>query len=58
MGDREPQLRVHMLAALNAGVTIEELKEVIIQTVPYAGFPTAINATNLLNTIVATGTES
>ena len=54
MGGREPQLRVHILAALKAGITAEEVKEVIIQTVPYAGFPTAINATNLLNQILVT----
>ena len=53
MGGREPQLRVHLGAALNVGLTAEQLEEVIIQTVPYAGFPTAINALNLLKQVVA-----
>jgi len=52
LGGREPQLRVHLGAALNVGVTPEELEEVVIQTVPYAGFPTAINAMNLLRAVV------
>ncbi|PWK14846.1 carboxymuconolactone decarboxylase family protein [Tumebacillus permanentifrigoris] len=50
---REPQLRVHMEGALNVGVTPQELEEVILQTVPYAGFPTAINAMNLLQALTA-----
>jgi 4-carboxymuconolactone decarboxylase len=53
MGGREPQLRVHLGAALNVGLTAEELEEVIIQTVLYAGIPTAINALNLLKQVVA-----
>ncbi|GCE26474.1 4-carboxymuconolactone decarboxylase [Dictyobacter alpinus] len=48
LGGREPQLRVHMEAALNVGISLQELEEIILQTVPYAGFPTAINATNVL----------
>ena len=52
MGGREPQLRVHLGAALNVGMTPEEIEEVIIQTVPYGGFPTAINALNLLRDVV------
>lgn len=48
LGGREPQLRVHIGAALNVGLTNKEIEEVIIHTVPYAGFPTAINAFNIL----------
>lgn len=55
LGSREPQLRVHFGAALNVGLTARELEEVVIQTVPYAGFPTAINALTLLRDVVATG---
>jgi len=53
MGGREPQLRVHLGAALNVGLTAEEVEEVIIQTIPYAEFPTAINALTLLKAVVA-----
>jgi len=48
LGGREPQLRVHMEAALHVGITLQELEEIVLQTVPYAGFPTAINAMNVL----------
>lgn len=45
---REPQLQVHIGAALHVGLSPREIEETIIQTVPYAGFPTAINAINIL----------
>jgi len=48
LGGREPQLKVHIGAALNVEITKKEIEEVIIHTVPYAGFPTAINALNIL----------
>jgi 4-carboxymuconolactone decarboxylase len=48
LGGREPQLRVHMASALNVGLTADELNEIIIHTVIFAGFPTAINALNVL----------
>jgi 4-carboxymuconolactone decarboxylase len=47
LGGREPQLRVHMEAALHVGISFQEMEEIILQTIPYAGFPTAINAMNL-----------
>jgi 4-carboxymuconolactone decarboxylase len=50
--DREPELRVHIGGALNVGVTAREIEELIIQSVPYAGFPTAIHALRLLREIV------
>jgi 4-carboxymuconolactone decarboxylase len=53
LGGREPQLRVHFAAALNVGLTPDELEEIIIHTVIFAGFPTAINAMNLLHTVLA-----
>jgi 4-carboxymuconolactone decarboxylase len=49
LGGREPQLRVHIEASLHVGLSFQEIEEVIIHTVPYAGFPTAINALTLLN---------
>ena len=53
LGGREPQLKVHIGAALNVGLSEKEIEETIIQTVPYAGFPTAINAMNLLKEMAA-----
>ncbi len=54
LGGREAQLDVHLQAARNVGLTIEELRETIIHTVPYAGFPTAINAMHRLNAFAVT----
>jgi 4-carboxymuconolactone decarboxylase len=50
---REPQLRVHFAAALNVGLTPDEIQEIIIHTITFAGFPTAINALNLLHAVLA-----
>lgn len=43
MGNAAPQLKVHLQAALNVGVTREEIVEVIMQMAVYAGFPAALN---------------
>lgn len=55
MGGREPQVRFHLGAALNVGLTAEQLEELILQTVPFAGFPAAINALSILKQVVAEG---
>ncbi len=44
MGNAAPQLKVHINAALNVGCTPGEIVEVIIQMSVYAGFPAALNA--------------
>ncbi len=41
---RIPQLRVHVTAALNLGMTREEVVELLMQVSIYAGFPPALNA--------------
>ena len=48
LGGRQEELRLHLDSALNVGLSPEEIEEIIIQTVPYAGFPTAINALQAL----------
>lgn len=50
---RSSQLPAHLRAALRAGVTEDELHEVILQTATLAGFPPAMNAMSTLRTIVA-----
>lgn len=52
LGGREPQLRLHLGAALNVGLSPEEIEEIIIHTVSYAGFPTAINAMHLFREVL------
>ncbi len=43
LGNAQPQLKVHLQAALHVGVTREEVVEVIMQMAVYAGFPAALN---------------
>ncbi len=53
MGAREPQLDVHLHGALDVGVTIDELRELMIHLAPYAGFPAAINGMRRLQALEA-----
>ncbi|CAO3430022.1 4-carboxymuconolactone decarboxylase (EC 4.1.1.44) [Azospirillum argentinense] len=43
MGNAAPQLKVHIEAGLNVGLTRDEIVEVLIQMAVYAGFPAALN---------------
>jgi len=52
---RSSQLPVHLRSSLRAGLTADELREVIIQTATIAGFPPAMNAMSTLNTIAGDG---
>jgi 4-carboxymuconolactone decarboxylase len=53
---RSSQLPAHLRAALKAGVSADELREVIIQTASIAGFPPAMNAMSTLRTVLGGGT--
>ncbi|MFP3554646.1 carboxymuconolactone decarboxylase family protein [Paraburkholderia sp. SIMBA_049] len=44
LGNAQPQLKVHIEAALNVGCSREEIVEVFMQMAVYAGFPAALNA--------------
>ena len=54
---RSSQLPVHLRSSLRAGITADELREVIIQTATIAGFPPAMNAMSTLKTIVGEGDD-
>jgi 4-carboxymuconolactone decarboxylase len=43
LGNATPQLKVHIQAGLNVGLTREEIVETIMQMAVYAGFPAALN---------------
>lgn len=43
MGNATPQLKVHIAAGLNVGLSREEIVETIMQMAVYAGFPAALN---------------
>lgn len=44
LGNAGPQLRIHIRAATNVGVTKAEIIEILMQTAVYAGFPASLNA--------------
>jgi 4-carboxymuconolactone decarboxylase len=44
LGGAEPQLKVHVNAGLNVGLTAREIVETIIHCTPYTGFPRVLNA--------------
>ena len=50
---RSSQIPQHLRAALKAGVTPDELREVIIQTAAIGGFPPAMNAMSTLKTVLS-----
>lgn len=43
MGNAAPQLKVHVEAGLNVGLTPTEIVETVMQMAVYAGFPAALN---------------
>ncbi|MNC20513.1 Carboxymuconolactone decarboxylase family protein [compost metagenome] len=45
LGGCEPQLNVHINAALNVGLSPKQIVEAILHCAPYAGFPRVLNAT-------------
>ncbi|WP_424354207.1 carboxymuconolactone decarboxylase family protein [Methanobacterium sp. MBAC-LM] len=52
MGNAAPQLKVHINGALNVGCSVDEIIEVIIQMSSYSGFPSSLNAVNVLKEVV------
>ncbi|OZG49247.1 carboxymuconolactone decarboxylase family protein [Bombiscardovia coagulans] len=50
-GGTEPQLEVHIAAALHVGLSRAEVVQAILQTSPYVGFPRVINAVNVARTV-------
>ena len=51
--NRPDELRMHLLAALNNGVTREEIREVLLQTAIYCGVPAANSAFHLAQEVFA-----
>jgi alkylhydroperoxidase/carboxymuconolactone decarboxylase family protein YurZ len=57
LGTAEPQLRVHVSAALNVGASRQEIIEVIQQMAVYAGFPAALNGVAAARNVFAAQTR-
>ena len=49
---RAGELRVHLLAAVNNGATADEIREAILHTAIYAGFPAARDATQIAQQVL------
>lgn len=47
-----PRLKIALNEALDAGLTISEIKEVLVQMYAYAGFPRSLNGINTFNEVV------
>jgi 4-carboxymuconolactone decarboxylase len=43
--DKPAELKNHLRFGLNNGLTTAELQEILIQTIPYVGFPAIAEAT-------------
>jgi 4-carboxymuconolactone decarboxylase len=57
LGNCQPQLKVHISAALNVGCTEQQLKEIMIQMSLYAGFPAALNGMFALKDVLNSNHE-
>lgn len=57
LGTAHPQLKFHINAGLNIGLTKTEIKEIMLLMTIYSGFPTAINGTNALKEILTERAE-
>ncbi|MFD6274444.1 carboxymuconolactone decarboxylase family protein [Streptomyces sp. NPDC060209] len=51
--NRGAELKVHLRGALNNGCTQEEIREAILHGIPYCGFPAAIDAMRVFDTLLA-----
>ena len=57
LGNAAPQLKVHIAAGFNVGLTKSEIVEVIMQMAVYAGFPAALNSLFIAKEVFATLNE-
>ncbi|WP_037764434.1 carboxymuconolactone decarboxylase family protein [Streptomyces sp. 142MFCol3.1] len=53
LGGCEPQLEVHVNAALNVGLSPEQIVEAMLHSVVYCGIPKAMNATLVAKKVFA-----
>ena len=51
--NREPEFRMHIRAALNNGVTVEEIRELLIHSGIYCGLPAANSAIHAAEEVIA-----
>lgn len=51
-GGCEPQLEVHIAAALHVGISPEKILETFLQCIPYTGFPKVLNAVSAAKNVL------
>jgi 4-carboxymuconolactone decarboxylase len=56
-GGVDASLRAHLATALTVGASPAQLVEVILQTLPYVGFPRVFAAMGLLREVIADGRD-
>lgn len=54
-GGCEPQLEVHINAALHVGISPEKIIETFLQCIPYTGFPRVLNAVSVAKKVFTEG---
>lgn len=52
LGNAQPQLKFHINAGINIGLSAEEVKEIMLLMTVYSGFPSAINGINVLKEVL------
>ena len=55
LGNARPQLKFHIRAGLNVGLSEEGIKEIMLLMTVYSGFPSAINGMNALKEVLGEG---
>lgn len=52
LGTAQSQLKFHINAGMNIGLTFENINEIMLLMTVYAGFPAGINGTNVLKEVI------
>jgi 4-carboxymuconolactone decarboxylase len=55
---RPAELKLHVRGALNNGVTVEEIKEVLIHATVYCGIPAGLDAFKVAHAVLAEADET
>jgi 4-carboxymuconolactone decarboxylase len=50
--NRSPEVKLHVRGALNNGVTVEEIKEVLLHATVYCGIPAGLDAFKAANEVL------
>ena len=50
--NRSPEIKLHVRGALNNGVTVDEIKEVLLHATIYCGIPAGLDAFKAANEVL------